>query len=388
MKANPGGQVDIDHILGRDPLIANLWEILSRQSVLLTAERRIGKTSLIRRMQAQPPAGWVPVFRDLERFHSADEFAKAVYQDVVSFLGQFHRIAHKAQEFLNSIGGTEIAGVLKLPEGREQHWKPLVIKSIEDLVEHQKDKKVVFFWDEMPYMLDNIRQREGEDTAIELLDVLRSLRQVHGGFRMVLTGSIGLHHVLTTLKQAGASHSPVNDMYSVEVPPLEPAHASELAQKLILGEGLPHSDLEQAAEIVAKEGDYFPFYIHHLVRYLRLHSLPAEPDVISDSVSTQILDPTDPWELSHYRDRMRSYYPDDQHVATAILDTLATTDEPLSIDEILTGIKSQVEFDDRERLQDLLKLMQRDHYLSRSSDGHFLFRFPLIRRWWALDRVL
>ena len=385
MKANPGGQVAVEHIVGRDALISNLWEILEEQSVLLTAERRIGKTSIIRRMRAQPPAGWVPIFRDLERFHSTTEFARFIYQDVVALLSEVKRIAKRARDFLDSIGGTEIAGVLKLPEGEPTHWKTLVIRAIEDLTEHRRDARVVFFWDEMPYMLDNIRRREGEDTAIELLDVLRSLRQSHPSFRMVLTGSIGLHHVLTSLETSIAS---LNDMYPVEVPPLGETDATALARELIVGEGLTSSDPAAAASAVAEAGDGVPFYIHHIVRYLRLNGRPAEVAEVSQAMEAQLLDANDPWELDHYRERLRSYYGADEPIATAVLDTLATAERPQSVDELLKYAKSQGSFDDRERLHHVLKLMQRDHYVARSSDGHYRFRFELIRRWWALDRVL
>jgi hypothetical protein len=70
MKANPGGQLQISEILGREQLIEDLWEVLERQSILITAERRIGKTSVIRKMCAEPPAEWVPVLQDLERVHT------------------------------------------------------------------------------------------------------------------------------------------------------------------------------------------------------------------------------------------------------------------------------------------------------------------------------
>jgi hypothetical protein len=75
MKTNPGGQLSPGEILGRQPFIARLWELLDRQSVLMTAERRIGKTCIITKMCAEPPAPWVPVYQDLERVHSTSEFA-------------------------------------------------------------------------------------------------------------------------------------------------------------------------------------------------------------------------------------------------------------------------------------------------------------------------
>ncbi len=71
-----------------------------------------------------------------------------------------------------------------------------------------------------------------------------------------------------------------------------------------------------------------------------------------------------------------------------ILDFLATCDLAVPVDTVFSAVKSQMTFDDRNRLLDLLKLLQRDHYLARSPEGHYRFRFPLIRRWWTLDRGL
>ena len=49
---------------------------------------------------------------------------------------------------------------------------------------------------------------------------------------------------------------------------------------------------------------------------------------------------------------------------------------------------AEPEFDDREALLSLLKLLVQDHYLSRDSDGAYQFRFPLIKRWWKINRSL
>lgn len=69
-------------------------------------------------------------------------------------------------------------------------------------------------------MLDNIckQQGEGEAAAMQILDVLRALRQQpNSRLRMVLTGSIGLHHVVSMLRQKGDPNSPINDMRRIEV---------------------------------------------------------------------------------------------------------------------------------------------------------------------------
>jgi hypothetical protein len=388
MRVNPGGYIEPKEVIGRDALIRNIWETLDRQSAVITAERRIGKTCVIKKMHAESPAEWFPVFQDLERIHSAAEFAQEVFETVQSFLGRWKQAADRAKQFLEGrdvkIGGVEIGG------RRERPWKTLLIHSIADLVDAKTDQRLVFFWDEVPYMLDRIRRREDEDSAAEILDTLRSLRQTHAAFRMVFTGSIGLHHVLARLKEADYGNEPTNDMAKIDVPPLTSEDAQELARRLIEGEQLFCADPAAAVEAIAREADCVPFYIHHLVRQLKRSQRPLTPEHIAALVQEQLVDANNPWELAHYRDRIRDYYPqaDDGQLVQRVLDELSVTAKPQSVASLLRAFKSATGFADRDRLLRILRLMERDHYLARTPQGLYAFRFPLIRRWWKLDRGL
>jgi len=91
MKANPGGQIDSKTAVGRDQLIKLLWEAVDQQSLIITAERRIGKTTVIKKMRDEPAAGWFPVYQDLEGCDSAEEFAMAVYKEIHQFLSKMGR---------------------------------------------------------------------------------------------------------------------------------------------------------------------------------------------------------------------------------------------------------------------------------------------------------
>ena len=390
MKANPGGQIDTKLAIGRGPLVQVLWETIALQSMVITAERRIGKTTVIKKMRDEPIEGWLPVFQDLERCHSAGEFAMTVYVEIHRFLGTKGKIARRCKELFEKLGGSEVAGFFKLPEKAATPWKDVLSRAIEDLI-HENDAsgtKLLFLWDEVPFMLANIRDREGEQTAMEVLDLLRALRQTHAGLRMVITGSIGLHHVLTSLKDKNYASSPTNDMALIEVPPLTESDARELATLLIDGEVLPSPDKQEAAAAIAREADCFPFYIHHIVKALKIRGLAATPANVAQVVASQLVDANDPWELLHYRERIPIYYRDDQKIVPLILDHLAAQENTASVNELLALLKSTSPFDDRDRLLRLLHLMERDHYLQRTEDGRYRFRFPLIRRWWKLHRGL
>lgn len=391
MKANPGGQIDVKAVIGRDPLIELMWETIEQQSVVMTAERRIGKTTIIRKMLAEPIAGWIPVFQDLERCHTANEFAMVVYREIHQFLSAKGKAARRAKEWFAAMGGTEIGGIFKLPErAQSANWKDILSHSIEDLIyeNDQSGTRLLFLWDEVPFMLANIRDREGEPMAMEVLDVLRALRQTHAGLRMVVTGSIGLHHVISSLKDKNYANSPVNDMVSINVPALDLPDAIQLANELIEGENLGSSETEMTAAVLANEADRFPFYIHHIVKALKIRGLSATPENVRQVVASQLLDDNDPWELLHYRTRIQTYYGQDEPAVIRILDELAVGGKPASVNDLLAMLKSSMSFDDRERLLRLLSLMVRDHYLSRDPEGCYQFAFPLIRRWWKSHRGL
>jgi hypothetical protein len=389
MKANPGGQIDTKSVVGRDGLIRLLWETVELQSLVITAERRIGKTTVMKKMEREPMAGWLPVYQDLESCHSATEFAMAVYREIHRFLSGTGKFARRSKEFFGALGGTEIGGVFKLPEKSAASWKDVLTRAIEDLIhENDGDTKLLFLWDEMPFMLMNIRNGEGEQTAMQVLDHLRWLRQTHSALRMVITGSIGLHHVLTSLKEKNYSNSPVNDMAPIDVPPLSETDAAVLARLLIDGEGLKSSDQAAAAAEIAHEADFFAFYVHHIVRGLKVQDFDATPANVAKIVASHLVDANDPWQLIHYRERISTYYPNDQKLVSLILDHLAVEQGTVSVSELLAALKGATQFDDRERLLSLLSLMERDHYLKREEDGRYHFRFPLIRRWWKLNRGL
>jgi hypothetical protein len=385
MRANPGGYIPPHEVIGRDRFIERLWEILERQSLVLTAERRMGKTSIIRKMEAEAPADKLAVFHELENVNTPLMFVQLVFDDVSQYLSRSSRTAQRVLDFLRSLGGVEIGGVIKLPDNLASEWEPILTKAIEDLVEHQ-ERTLIFLWDELPIMLDNIKRHHGEKVAEQVLNTLRSLRQMHPGLRMVYTGSIGLHHVITSLKRSGYANAPTNDMYKVDVPPLSPQDGQELAQQLLQGEAIQTEGMAQLAQDIANAVDNCPYYIHHIVDELK-HRGPDPP--IAELVNGRLTASNDPWDLRHYYDRIRTYYTSgEQPFALDLLDILAEAEQPLAFDELFNRLKAHQATEDRETVRHVLRLLHDDHYLTRHADGTFQLRFSLIQRWWRLERGL
>jgi AAA+ ATPase superfamily predicted ATPase len=120
MKTNPGEQLAANEVIGRDRLIAKLWQILERQSLVLTAERRMGKTSVIKKMVAEPLPAILIKFRDLEGFRTPLEFVEALFQDVQSELSGKEQVLTGVRQFIEQLSGAEIKG-FKLPKTAAPH---------------------------------------------------------------------------------------------------------------------------------------------------------------------------------------------------------------------------------------------------------------------------
>jgi hypothetical protein len=285
----------------------------------------------------------------------------------------------RTQELLKQVGGAEVLGV-KLPPMVEAHWKTILTRTLEDLVEHQEGL-LVFCWDELPMMLDNMKRDHGEPMVMEVLDTLRSLRQMLPNLRMVFTGSIGLHHVLARLKETGYANAPTNDMYTEDVAPLALADACDLVTRLLCGEQI---EVEPAlVEAIATSVDCFPYYIHHVVDALKWSTATRTAAQVNAIVQASLCDDADRWDLAHYRDRINTYYAGaDQKLALAILDELAATETSLSLRDLMDRLAVQGVISESEVVWKVLMLLRRDHYVEQGTDGTYRFKFRLIQRYW------
>ena len=392
MRTNPGGQLDPKDIRGRDKLIHELWETLGKQSVIMTAERRIGKTSIMQKMLAEAADNWLPIYQDVEQCHSALEFASAISEKIAAYIDISDAIKHDLHKLRENLKSIKLGSIsLEFTDGKALTWEQILEQAVESLMSEQgkHNHRLVFMLDEVPYMLANIKEKEGEATAKKLLDTLRYLRNEYKDFRILITGSIGLHHVLSELKASGYRNQPLAGMYQLEVTPLERKHAEALATELLKGESLHCA--AGVPRTIAAQADNFPFYIHHIIKSLKttFSHKTILPEDIEAVVKQHLTAAHDPWELRHYLERIPSYYGEQKETANLILDELALQSQPVlakNLQAVLQGQSNRPP--GAEDLRQLLSHMVQDHYLSKDATGGYSFRFPLIKRWWKQEREL
>jgi hypothetical protein len=273
-------QLAPENVVGRDRLIAHIWRVLERDSALFTAERRIGKTTVMKKMQAEAPDGLTVRYLDLEKIDSPHRFVEVLLGEVRDLLSKKERTKDLLTKLPALFGGTEVGGVIKLPShSRAEWWQPALEKAFACICEHSPTATLVLLFDELPYMLQKIAvgdgDRNGSAAALAILDTLRAVRHEHSNLRMVFSGSIGLHHVINTLRDAGCASQPTNDMETIEIGPLDLPDAKELARRLLTNAEVECDSVDEVAAELAKLADRVPFYIERVVMRLALEAPPA-----------------------------------------------------------------------------------------------------------------
>lgn len=386
MKANPGGGLAPKDILGRDQLIAELWEILQGQSLYINDLRRMGKTQVMVKMEAEPRPDWIVIKRDLEGLHSAEEFATQIYRDVLKALSGAANLLASMGALLGKAGGLEIAGVIKLPDQSNAPWKEVFNRTLTDLNEHMiREKKLaLLMWDEVPYLLDNV-SKSSPGTAGEILDAVRAASQQHPRIRFLLTGSIGLHHTLSQLKKGGYTGSPLNHMRSKHVGPLSAEDGKRLALELLQGENInTEGQLQTVADWIAQAVGNVPYYIHKLVSVLPRAQM-VDREILAQLLETELNSTSNDWDFEHYRTRIDHHFGARAAVALAVLDTLAIP-QVLSFADLEQAVRAQTGAE-RELIREVLLLLCKDQYLVKV-DGKYAFYLQMVRRWWLVSRDL
>jgi len=392
LRANPGGNIPPNQAIGREELCRLCWRALAGQSLRLENERRLGKTTVLRILKATAPAGTRTVLMEVGGISSVTEFIETLVREfdeaVPEKKGQF---VNRIRSVVNALGGVEVAGVVRLPPAAKEHWRKILTECFQGIAA-VTDDRIVFFWDEVPWMVEKIKKREGDLAAVDLLDTLRDIRQTHDNIRMVFTGSIGFHHVMSKFEEEGLATRPVNDMKQINVPPLSRPDGMLLARNLLIGEGLAVSDLDETAAALHDLTGGVPYYIHHIVADLIPGGM-ASPELVAQKVREALVSAGDPWDMRHFQTRLKAYYGRWEKASAVVLDTLSASEESLPFNALISAVRAHGQLPpdialDDEAMRKLLRNLMRDHYLIQEADGarRYSIQFPLMRRWWRIDR--
>ena len=205
---------------------------------LLTGQRRIGKTSLVRELLRilEESGRFDTVFADLEGGSTAADVIAEIWNQARETSGFWHRMHHRLRQLGTRVEALEAADIrVRLrADVNAGNWRARGESILGALA--RGDKPVVLALDELPIIVNQILRGsggeitpEGRQAAGEFLGWLRKMGQQHQGrVTFILTGSVGLEPVL---RQAGLS-AHANIFLPYELKPWDEDTASDCIAEL------------------------------------------------------------------------------------------------------------------------------------------------------------
>ena len=386
--------VDGDRFFDRETELEALRErVEDGTHTLLTAQRRMGKTSLVRELlrRLDEEGTFETVFVDLEAANGPEDAVAEIAVQSKSVSGAWLAIK---TAFANSLRGLgEHVDELSVSEakiklragmnpGDWRHKGDLIFQPLA-----ATKKPVVLAIDELPILVS--RLLKGSDNKItaertrateEFLSWLRKNGQAHRGqVCLILSGSVGL---IPVLQQVGLT-AQANIYSPFDLRPWNEPTATECLAELA---GNYEIDLspEIRAEMCRRLRCLVPHHVQqffdHLHEHLRRHGRHnATLDDVAHVYEQELLGVRGQTDLDHYESRLKLVLDlQGYQAALELLTEAAANAGELRADAVALY---NDDYEDSVPIQNVLHVLEHDGYLEPSDDG-YRFVSALLEDWW------
>lgn len=400
LKPAHGNWVQGDRFWGRETELSLFEEGISEgANFLLVAQRRMGKTSLMREAARRLAGRYLCVFVDFEKATSA---ADAIVELSVA-LREHKSIWHRVKELFGNILGALDRKVEKLTASEltvtlragltAGNWRSKGDELFEILA--SSATPVLLLLDEVPILVNRLLKgpdltmtNERRADADAFMSWLRNNSQKHQGEVMVvISGSIGLEPVL---RQASLTTT-LNAFQPFPLKPWDDRTATGCLAALARGKGVK---LEKGAaeRMIAMLGCSIPhhvqlFFAHAHMFCRRREDMTLRLADLEEIYQQHMLSVRGHAELTHYEDRLKlilgsESLPLAMEMLTEAAVTGALTDlahhafqrEPVLYAMTSEGIAAAQ--------KEIIRVLEHDGYLERDGESSYRFVSHLVRDWW------
>jgi len=362
--------------------LADIWDAIESGShILISAPRRVGKTSIMYKMLDEPKINYIPIYIDTESADSQNEFWQKLFHALIEedFVNGLKNSAKILWSKLTTIKITKISATgVEFGDGELLDYKEAFKRLIKDL---DSDKKLIIMIDEFAQTIENIIKYEnkGIKSAISLLKAHRELRQdinFSQKVTFIYAGSIGLESVVA--KMDAIKH--INDLNSIKISPLSRSEAQEFAKQLFANNNINISH-DEIVYLLDKIEWLIPFYIQLLAQEIRkLHrkSPKVTPTMIDQAIdnSLQHRQHFETW----FSKIKTAFKKNDYLFAKEILNTISENRSMESLSIANIAAKHSLKEDDA---KEIMHSLIYDGYINNSDNPReYRFNSPILRMWW------
>ncbi len=363
--------------------------VRGRNHLLLTGQRRMGKTSIARELGRRLEGkGWIFLFADVEGSTCAEDAVATIAKETYPIRSIASRLGTGVREWvgenLDEVGAHGFRAKFRagLNAG---NWRRLGEKLLQQCAD--QDAPVLLVIDELPIFLKRMLHHDGAARRVdEFLSWLRGAIQSLGdrGPVFIVSGSIGLQPLVHRL----GIPDRINHFYPIRLQPWDRATSVECFERLAEGEGLRVED-GVADAVYGALGLGIPHHVQSFFARIRdFATLRGTRAVTVEDVQrvyqTGLLGPFGQNDLVHYETRLKDGLDDETFsIAMEILAEAATLGAfTRRARRYLEEQYEELVNDIRGRVADAIEILVHDGYIEESENGH---RFPsrLLRDWWA-----
>jgi len=396
LKQSQGNVVTGDRFWDREKDIELFIEKIEEgANILLVAQRRMGKTSLMKEAAERIGDRYVCLFVDLQKSASgADAITelsvcvrpyKSLWKKTqVIFSNVLEKVANSIEKIQLGDLGLIIRSGLSVGT-----WAGKGAQLFEILA--ASEKPVVIFMDEVPIMVNRMLKDgdykitpERKALVDEFMSWLRKNSIKHQGkIRIVISGSIGLEPIL---RQARLSAT-INNFVPFELKTWDEKTAIECLEALANEYGVKF-EAGATSKMVEKLGSCIPhhvqmFFSHVYDKCKRRNNMFCTIKDVEEVYNSEMLGVRGHAELTHYEERLEKVL--GLELAPFAFDMLteAAVEGKLGREAIAAFekeyAKSVADADIAQK--EILQVLQHDGYLKKAADG-FVFESRLLRDWW------
>jgi len=362
--------------------------ILDGSNILISAPRRVGKTSILMDLYDNPIDDYIIVYVDTEALNNEEDFFRRLLEELfdLDLLEKYNHINRKTLEklsdFANRIKKVNIPVVGGI-EMADQKEETSYDKLVQFLTTTKLDEnRILILIDEFPVTIENIHRTQGIDATKKFLQLNRTIRlnpKFNEKIQFIYTGSIGLVNVL---RRFGVTED-INDLYEFFIDQLTEEDGIKFLDTILKEYEIQLSEKVLTYTIATIEWR-IPFYIQSFAREIRnLHETEKEKELDESFINQgleNVIDNVNIY-LDHYRSRLKRTFTEDQlKFVFKVLNEISNKDnlDPSQLPEIAA------EFNVLKDHEYIISTLEYDGYINNQNDDK-LYRFnsPIMKLWWT-----
>jgi uncharacterized protein len=379
-----GNSATGEYYYNRPFIVSDIWEEVTKANhVLIAAPRRVGKSSVMEHMAANPYHDYKCVFKNIQGVQSETAFYEIFYHLVIHALNG----AQKKLNWLASlwkelkIEEVTLEGI-KLGK-RELNFLTetnLLINKLQD-----KNVRVVLFIDELPEVLHRLHKDGRTPEAVSILKNLRSWLlspEFKQSISLVLAGSVGIHHVVQLIEGRTAD---INHLGKVNFEALDRTAAADYIQWATTGATVQYSPA-LIKQMLDKIQYYVPYFINLLLdeinRTARKKGAPKITKADMEAAFEKVIAGND--HFADWKNRLFEYMPEQDALFLNDVLAHAAKHDAISIRKVYDIRRN---YGSEHNCMDLLSNLLKDGYLIQAGDN-YSFISPFLQTFWKRNNPL